>query len=369
MRQKSNKTYYFFIGTEAELIKLFPILKEFEKHKLPYKLIASGQNNISKSVLMGLLNQKTKPLVLFEGKITQTALGLLFWFLKTFIRSLGKLQSEFKNIDKKNTLIVVHGDTVSTVMGAMLGKWFGLKIAHVEAGLRSYNYLHPFPEEIDRVITSQFADIHLCPNEWAVNNIKNKRGVKVNTFQNTLLDSLNMVINTNIQSNLLDKLKKDQYFIFIMHRQENLFNDQLVELLIDNVIDQSKKMKCVFVMHAPTKLVLKKKELMKKLKANKNIILSERLSYIEFMKVLDRCEFIVTDGGSNQEESYYFGKPCLILRSATERIEGLNENVVLSKNNFTVINNFFINYKQYSRKAIKTKQRPSEMIANYLQMY
>lgn len=366
MKEKSNKTYYFFIGTEAELIKLFPILKEFEKHKLPYKLIASGQNNISKSVLMGLLNQKTKLLVLFEGKIMQTALGLLFWFIKTFIRSVGKLQSEFKNIDKKNTLLIVHGDTVSTVMGAMLGKWFGLKMAHVEAGLRSYNYLHPFPEEIDRVITSQFADIHLCPNEWAVNNIKNKRGIKINTFQNTLLDSLNLVINTNIQPKIMEKVKKQKYFLFIMHRQENLFNDALVDLLINTVTEHANKMKCIFVMHAPTIVVLEKKNLMKKLKANKNIILSERLSYIEFMKVLNGCEFIVTDGGSNQEESYYFGKPCLILRSATERIEGLEENVVLSKNNFSIIKEFFDGYKNYERKPIKVKVKPSEIIVKAL---
>ncbi len=364
MREKLFNTYYFFIGTEAELIKLVPVLKEFEKRKISYKIIASGQNDIKKSVLLTLLKKGQPDIILFDGKITQTAVGLLSWFFITLFKSFGKLRQEFKDVNKNTTVMFVHGDTVSTVMGALIAKRYGLKIAHVEAGLRSFNYFHPFPEEIDRVITSQLTDIHLCPNEWAVNNLKNKSGLKVNTGQNTLLDSLNMVINTKVQSKLLDRIKKEKYFLFIMHRQENLFNDQLVELLIDNVIAHAKNMKCVFVMHAPTILVLEKKGLMQKLKAHKNIILSERLSYVEFMKVIDGCQFIVTDGGSNQEESYYFGKPCLILRSATERIEGLNHNVVLSKNNFDVIKDFFKNYKKYAKKPINPKQRPSEIIVN-----
>jgi len=119
-------------------------------------------------------------------------------------------------------------------------------------------------------------------------------------------------------------------------------------------------------MHAPTIAVLEKKKLFKKLKASKNIILSERLPYIEFMKVLDRCEFIVTDGGSNQEEAYYFGKPCLILRSTTERIEGLGGNVVLSKNNFDSINDFFNNYKKYTSNQIQLKERPGRIIVDAL---
>lgn len=365
-RKKLNKIYYFFIGTEAELIKLLPVLNEFEKRNIPYTTISSGQNNISKSLVLKLLKKRTIDIVLFDQRIKQTVFGLFTWFLKTSILSMYTLRKEFSKANKKDKIMIVHGDTVSTVMGSLIAKRYGLRLAHVEAGLRSFNFLHPFPEEIDRVITSQFTEIHFSPNQWAVNNLRHKRGIKVNTYENTLLESLNIVINTKVQSSLLDKIKKEKYFLFIMHRQENLFNDQLVELLIEKIIENARFMKCVFVMHAPTIVVLEKKNLIKKLRTNKNIILSERLQYIEFMKILDRCEYIITDGGSNQEESYYFGKPCLILRSATERIEGLDENVVLSKNNFDTITDFFNDYKKYIRKPIRMKKRPSEIIVDAL---
>jgi UDP-N-acetylglucosamine 2-epimerase (non-hydrolysing) len=362
----NKKKYYFFIGTEAELIKMLPVLLEFEKRKTAYTIIASGQNNILHSELLKLLKHNDSLLVLHKGAIKQTASGVLLWFLKTFLSAVMQLRSEFSTVSKKDTVLIIHGDTVSTVMGAFIAKIYGLKIAHIEAGLRSFNYLHPFPEEIDRVLTSKLATIHFCPNQWAVDNLKNNHGIKINTYQNTLLDSLNVVIDIQDEPSIFKKIDKQKYFIFIMHRQENLFNDTLFENLVGEVIGNAKKMKCVFVMHKPTQLVLEQKGLLKKLMENNNIILSERLSYIQFMKLLNRCEYIITDGGSNQEESYYFGKPCLILRTATERIEGLGENVVLSKNNIQVIREFFKNPYQYKQKRISLQERPSEIIADYL---
>jgi UDP-N-acetylglucosamine 2-epimerase (non-hydrolysing) len=361
-----TKNFYFFIGTEAEFIKLLPVLREFEKRKISYKIIASGQNDILKSDLLKLLNHKKIDIVLFTGIIKQTAPSLFFWFFKTIVESVFILKKEFQRIDRKNTVLIIHGDTISTVMGALLGKYYSLTIAHVEAGLRSFNYLHPFPEEIDRVIASQFTSIHFCPNQWAVDNLKKKEGVKINTFQNTLLESLKLVINSKVSSSFLDKVKKEKYFVFIIHRQENLFNEKLVNSLIDEVIINSKKIKCVFVVHKPTIVVLQKMKLFEKVKTNKNILLTERLSYVEFMKLLSGCEYLITDGGSNQEESYYLGKPCLILREHTERIEGLDQNVVLSKNTMETIRKFFNNYKKFARKSIKPKVRPSKIIADCL---
>lgn len=363
--KNNNKNYYFFIGTEAELIKLLPVLLELKKRNIHYQIIASGQNNIEKSDLLALLEKKID-IVLFRGDIKQNAAGLLFWFIKTFFRSMLLLKKKFKNIDRKNSILIIHGDTVSTVMGAFLGKIFGFPIAHVEAGLRSFNYFHPFPEEIDRVLASRFVSIHFCPNQWAVNNIKNIKGIKINTLQNTLLDSLNLVIQMPVKSKLIQNLKSEKYFLFIMHRQENLFNDALVDTLVSEITSHAKSMKCLFVVHKPTMLVLKKRGLFQKLQKNKNIILTERLSYIEFMKVLYGCEFIITDGGSNQEESYYFGKPALILRSATERIEGLGENVILSKNNLDTIKDFIADPQKYKRPKVSLKTKPSKIIVDYL---
>jgi len=144
------KRYYFFIGTVAELIKLYPVIKEFQNNGVDFKIIATGQNNIKNTEFTNFLN-KEPDMVLSNGIETKRAINLFLWFFKTLFHGANVLKEEFKNLNKKETFFIVHGDTVSTVMGALISKFFGFKVIHVEAGLRSFNFLRPFPEEIDRV--------------------------------------------------------------------------------------------------------------------------------------------------------------------------------------------------------------------------
>lgn len=360
----SNK-FYFFIGTEAELIKLLPIFFEFEKRKITYRIIASGQNDINNSKLFNLLKKKRSDITIFNGAINQTSFGLFLWFLKIIFMSFVKLRKEFKG-KKNDTIFIVHGDTISTVLGAILGKLYHFKIAHIEAGLRSFNYFLPFPEELDRVIVSNFASLHFSPNKWAMDNLKNKKGEKINTFENTLFDSLQIALKNPIKSSLVTQFSKEKFFIFVCHRQENIYNRSLINELVTQVINASKSIKCLFVVHKPTKISLEKYDLYRRLENEKNITLVERVDYFEFMQLLSKCEFIITDGGSNQEESYYLGKPCLILRTVTERIEGLDENVLLYRGEMQTISKFIKNYKNHSRPTQTIKVRPSTIIANYL---
>lgn len=364
-KKRNNTPLYFFIGTEAEFIKLFPVLVKLDTHKTPYTIIASGQNDISDSQLFQYIDHKTIDLTLSRGPRKQTPLALFTWFIRTFINGY-LMMKQFIPHTSSQSVLVVHGDTVSTVMGAYLGKLLGMKIAHIEAGLRSFNFLHPFPEEIDRVLTSKVIDVHFCPNEWAMKNVWRKQGVKVNTQQNTLLDSLRVVTKRDIQSTLLKKVAKKKYFIFVMHRQENLMNEELVKSIVKLMVKQAEKITCVFILHKPTKVALEHYGLLKRIEENRKIITTDRLPYIEIMNLMKNSEFLVTDGGSNQEESYYFGKPCLVLRQHTERIEGLGENVILSMNNITNIRSFLNTYKNFQRDPVSKHIQPSSIIANYL---
>lgn len=357
------KNYYFFIGTEAELIKLLPVILEFEKNKILYKIIATGQNKIDKSDLFKHINKKSPDITVSDDPIEQTIFGLLFWFLKTFFSSFKVLRHEFKGLDKNKTLLIIHGDTVSTPMGAILGKIMGVKVAHIEAGLRSFSWLNPFPEEINRVVSSHFADLFFCPNNWAVNNLKNIKGEKINTKQNTLYNSVRLAVLINKK---IDIDIKEKYFILVMHRQENIYNKDRVIFLLNQIADLSNKMKCIFVMHESTRMSLERMNLLKGLKRNKNISIVARQPFFSFISLLKNSELIITDGGSNQEESYYLGKPCLILREHTERTEGLGENVILSKNNASIINNFVNNHINYKRKPLTLSFSPSEIIVSYL---
>ena len=361
--------YYFFIGTTAELIKLFPVIEEFKRRKVAVKIIVTGQNDLHGNELVQYLGIKEFDVVLHRGAINQSAAQLFFWFVRTFFKSWALLKREFSSDDGEKTFLIVHGDTVSTVMGAMLGRLFHVAVVHLEAGLRSFNYLHPFPEEIDRVITSHLARYHFCPNQWAVDNLAKRVGEKVNTQQNTLLDSLHIASRFSIGPELQRRLQGKPFFIFVIHRQENIYNKKLFTALLTSVLERTKSLRCVFILHEPTKASLEKFGLMGILEQNPSVVLSPRLPFFQFIPLLTRCEFIITDGGSNQEECSYIGKPCCILRKCTERTEGLNKNVVVSKNDLATINHFIDSYRQYQYPTIDAAARPSEIITEELMSF
>lgn len=367
MKSENRKNYYFFIGTIAELIKLFPIMQEMEKRSVDYKIIASGQNNLKNSDIFRYTKNQAIDINLSDGKINKSPYGLLYWFIKTFFKSLKIFKKEINR--SEDNYLIVHGDTVSTLMGAILGKIFKFKICHIEAGLRSFNIFEPFPEEIDRIITSKLTNFHFCPNDWALNNLKKRKGEKINTFSNTLIESLDFALNKKVNSYLINSLKDKKYCLFVCHRQENVPNKDLIELLVEKIVGISKSIKCIFILHEITKVSLKKFNLLSKLENNENILLVDRMPYFELMHVLKTADFIVTDGGSNQEEGYYLGIPTLILRKCTERTEGLGKNVILSKNDFNIISDFIINYRKYKTDSVKIDSRPSQIIVDYLERY
>ena len=323
------KPIYFFIGTEAELIKIFPVIMECQKRDALCHIIASGQNDLRKSRILEYIDLNGEILELsHERDIVKSAMGLLNWFLYTKKRAAKLITNMFGEDNLKGAYLIVHGDTVSTMMGAMVGKKLGMQICHVEAGLRSHNLLNPFPEEIDRLITSKMARLHFAPGDIASKNLKKVKGKVVNTYQNTLLDSLIFSRQIPVKSDIAEILEKD-YFVFVMHRQENLVSQPFVCEVVKEITEVAKKYKCVIILHEITKNAFIKFGLMNDLKLNNDIILQPRVDYFDFMKLLQNASFVITDGGSNQEELFYMNKPCLIMRKTTERYEGIGKNARL----------------------------------------
>lgn len=367
MERNTQTPIYFFIGTVAELLKVMPVIQELQKRQVPIKIIASGQNDITTSEALGLMGIESVDLVISKDRIKQTALGLIWWFIKTFFRAIPAMRKEFKGMKRGTGYVLVHGDTVSTVMGAVVGRMLGRKVAHLEAGYRSRNFLQPFPEEIDRVLTSYFANVHFCPYEELLKNVERRAGDKINTFYNTFIDSLDFAVNQPTKPEILGRVGNRKYFIFILHRQENLFNEDLVKRMIALVSEKATKdLACLFVTHEHTHETLERFGLLSLVEGNPNIVLTKRLPYFEFIKVLDKSEFLMTDGGGNQQETFYLGKPCIILRNVTEGSEGLGTTTVLSKLDPEVIDDFMKNYKRYAQPRIVPEKRPSVIVADYL---
>ena len=154
-----------------------------------------------------------------------------------------------------------------------------------------------------------------------------------------------------------------------MHRQENLANRKFVVEIVNEINKMATDMMCVVLLHEITKNTFEKLGLMELLSRNNNIIFQSRVNYFDFMKVLEKSQYVITDGGSNQEELYYMGKPCLILRENTERFEGLESNAEMYNGNVSHLSEFarYFQYKIGNKKM--EEESPSEIIVEKILEY
>ena len=272
-----------------------------------------------------------------------------------------------KNFPEKG-IILTHGDTMTTVWAAVVGKLAGCKVAHVESGIRSFKIFNPFPEELMRLITFHFSDVYFCPNDWAISNLKKYKGEKINLGMNPVYDAVKIAISSD--ANI--ELPKEKYVVVSLHRFENIFTNKLENVIIPLLekIAESGFM-LIFVLHPSTRGVLQKNNmrLFKRLEKNKKIILQNRIPYPEFIQLLNESEFVITDGGSNQEELSYLGKPTLLFRDVTERIEGLGKTTVISHFDTKIIMEFIKNYKQMQTEFKKVDVSPSQIMVDYLKNF
>lgn len=360
---------FFFIGTEAELIKIFPVIIECQKLGAICNIIASGQNNIIESRIIKSISLNGKIVALSDEKsIKKSAVGLFKWFFSTKKKAINIIKESFEINDFENRKIIVHGDTVSTYMGALIGKKMHMEVCHVEAGLRSHHLFNPFPEEIDRLLTSRIARVHFAPGNTAVENLKKAKGTVIDTKQNTLLDSLRFSKNMPVQSGEIDKIisSDTKYFVFVMHRQENLAKKDFVESVFSEVEKNADTKKCVLILHKITENTLQKFGILEKIKNNSNFILLHRVDYFDFMKLLRRADYVITDGGSNQEELFFMNIPTLILRKTTERFEGLQNNAELFAGNLEKISMYREKESDGTENTCFSNCYPSQVVANKL---
>lgn len=364
------KRIYLFIGTTAELIKLAPVIRELNKRSVKFTIIASGQNDIHFEEFRPIIGRVRVISAITPKGHESSILKFLVWTARAFFSLLIGMRTNVHGLDKSNSLFIVHGDTVSSLMGSLVAFLYGLKLVHIESGLRSYSFFEPFPEEFCRFIISRLADIHFCPNAWSVGNLSPVKGEKVNTYENTLIEIFSYVIKQKSRHPFVRRIQKEgkKYFVMVTHRQEHvLFHRDKTKELLRFVLKQVQKdITCLFLVHDISAGFVQSLELLIPEEAADNIIKLDRLPYGDFMHLLVGSEFMITDGGSNQEEMYYMGKPCLILRNRTERTEGLGKNVVLSKNRHTTIRHFLRNYHKYVRPRVAMHIPPSSIIVDYL---
>lgn len=359
---------HFILGTEAELIKMFPIMVELKKKKCDYRFIGTGQHDLEKSEILKLFGLKKPDLMLSKNILFTSIAKMFFWFFRMLLKYRKRNNNVFAG--DRNGVVFVHGDALSTLLGALIAKAHGLSVAHVEAGVRSGNIFAPFPEEITRRIVSAVADFHFCPGASYLDNLKRyKKSVRVNIRFNTALDAI-ANIKPKFSGIKLEGIRlPEHYFIFIMHRTENLLDVKMVRKVMGLLMDYTKDRKAVFITHHTTEHTLKKEGLYDAIRNNRNITVIPRQNFSKFMKILWKAEFIASDGGGNQQECSYIGIPNLILRKVIEGQEGVGGNAVLSKLDPEIIGDFFMNYKKYRTKPNDFKYSPSKTVVETLKKH
>ncbi|MCI5055027.1 MAG: UDP-N-acetylglucosamine 2-epimerase [Flavobacteriales bacterium] len=349
------------IGTRAQLIKMAPVIKELENSDCYLELIYTGQHTTTMQSISDNFNLPKPNHYLYRGKEVNSIPLALIWLIKILFSNVKLIRRLRK---EKFNFTLVHGDTFSTVLGAIMGKLIRSEVAHVESGLRSFKLFNPFPEEINRLITFRLSDLLFCPGEWALNNVKKYAAKKINTIDNTVIDALELIDHSKVQ--LPFEIRFEQFCILSIHRFETIFNEDRLKTICKYASNISQTRPIVFILHPPTERALKKKGLYEVLKSEEKIQLYPRLDYFTFNSILKKCEFVLTDGGSNQEECYHMDIPCLLLREQTERQEGIGENVVLSKFDENTIKHFINNYKEFKTQKSDRNTNPSKLIVHQL---
>jgi len=241
----------------------------------------------------------------------------------THAEQTGKIMIAYEKIlyEQRPDLVVVVGDVNSTIAATLAASKCGVKVAHLEAGLRSFD--RSMPEEINRLVTDVLSDILLTPSSDAVENLI-KEGIareKIQLVGNIMIDSLEM-LREKIESQdtyLTYGLEKGKYGVVTFHRPSNVDDPITLEKLCLILGEIGEKVPIIFPVHPRTRKRMEESNLLAMTERSGKVILSEPLTYICFMSLVFNSLFVITDSGGIQEETTYLGIPCMTVRENTER--------------------------------------------------
>ena len=231
------------------------------------------------------------------------------------------IKNALEKQETKPDLVIVVGDVNSTVAGAEAAHELGIKVAHVEAGLRSFDMT--MPEEINRIRTDNISDFLFTTEESGNKNLANEGVDRKKMFfvGNVMIDSLLSHKERTSKSKILEKLKlmKDGYAVLTLHRPSNVDNKEALKYVLDILNEIQKSIKIVFPVHPRTIKNLENFDLLKYAESQKSLILTKPLGYLDFLCLMINSKFVLTDSGGIQEETTVLGIPCITMRNNTER--------------------------------------------------
>ena len=326
------KKISLIFGTRPEAIKLCPLIKTInDTEGLTADVCVTGQHREMLDQILNIFNVKPD-CDLNLMKPNQTLAGLTS-------RAISKIDDYLSSATPD--IVVVQGDTTTVFCAALCAFYHKIPVGHVEAGLRTWNKNSPFPEEINRVLTSRVADMHFAPTATSKANLL-KEGIDENTISvtgNTVIDALLQVVNkTRLEpphvSELPDHLQpgtssdKDKIVLITGHRRENFGTGfENICQAIARLATDYPDINFVYPMHLNPNV----REPVARILGDftgRNVFLIEPLDYYHFVAMMDKAEIILTDSGGVQEEAPSLGQPVLVMRDTTERPEAVEMGTV-----------------------------------------
>jgi len=227
-------------------------------------------------------------------------------------------------IKEKPDFILVYGDTNSTLAGALCGAKLHVPVAHIEAGLRSFN--NKMPEEINRIIVDRISNILFCPSDTAVANLKAEAfsdfGCTIVKTGDVMYDAAMYYANKSVKKSLImvdRKLQKDKFVLATIHRAENTDDVQRLSSIINALNKIAEEKRVILPLHPRTKKIIEQNDL------NLKFDVTDPVGYFDMLELLKNCSVVMTDSGGVQKEAYFFKKPCITLRDETEWTELVDE--------------------------------------------
>jgi UDP-N-acetylglucosamine 2-epimerase (non-hydrolysing) len=306
-------------GTRPEIIKLAPLVQEFEKFNKEVEtvVVSTGQHREFTQQMTKFFNIQPR----YDLDIMQ-AQQTLAYVTSSVINHLDPIL-----IEESPDVLIVQGDTTSSTAAALAASFRSVRVAHVEAGLRTPDKFVPFPEEFNRRVTGASADWHFAPTEWARDNLlkEGKEPGSIHVTGNTVIDALNKIIGGNGLDSPLTFSKDRKELLVTLHRRESFGKAvKRVCYAIRSIVEDHEDVTVTFPVHWNPSV---RKPVMEILGNHPRIDLIEPVTYVEFVNLLSRCYFVMTDSGGVQEEAPSFGKPLMVLREVTERPEAVGAGV------------------------------------------
>jgi UDP-N-acetylglucosamine 2-epimerase (non-hydrolysing) len=353
---------HVFLGTKAQYIKTAPVLRVLDERGEPYRLIDSGQHARIAAGMREDLGIQAPAHVLGADHDVDSIPQAIRWALELSARLPSRRRLREEVFGGEGGICVVHGDTPSTLLSAAMARRAGLRVAHLEAGLRSRGLFDPFPEEAIRILVMRMADLLFAPDEAAVRNLElmKVRGRVVRVSGNTSVDALR-----NRVGRPADAVSGDGPVVVTMHRVENLHNKKRSGAFLELVSNIATSRPVRFVVHGPTREIVERAGAGERLRAL-GVDMRPLSSHADFVAALCRAPFVITDGGSIQEECALLGVPTLLWRLRTERADGLGANVVLSGYDDDVIRAFLRDHERLRRRPDPLEVSPAAEIVDVL---